>query len=400
MGDNILTVVCWKWHDSKWQSRYSADHVNALASMVAKNLKRPHRFVCVTDDARGIDLDIGIVPLWPDLAEMGHCYRRLKAFSKDSIGLLGNNILSIDLDSVVCGDLSSLIPGEDCDFKIAKDTQPPTPYNGSMFFIRNASRSIVWDSFDPVNSPKAGQKLGYCACDQAWIAACLGTQEKVWNCDDGVLSYRNEVLRNHGGKLPANAKIVFFHGAVKPWDKNILSKHDWIARHYRNDRKRLVILGGANCVEDDLKRYSPPDDTEVMVINDMGTRYSGRVDYWVTLHSEKLNNWRSQRNSNWNQNYITIGYPGAKKTELDIVDGGDHWGGSSGLYAVKHGLKMGFEHIVLCGVPMDSRPNLFRPNESEWKQAKAFQEGWVTRMPEMIGKVFSMSGWTKEMLNP
>ena len=45
-------------------------------------LRRPHRFVCITDDAKGIDGDVRVVPIWNDFAHLRgpngvNCYRRL-----------------------------------------------------------------------------------------------------------------------------------------------------------------------------------------------------------------------------------------------------------------------------------------------------------------------------------
>lgn len=399
--NDVLNVVCWKWKDPRWQSAYSSAQVNTLASMVSRNLKRPHRITCVTDDPSGIDLDIGIVPLWPDLAEMGHCYRRLKAFSKQSLELFGEQFLSLDLDSVIIGELDSLLPefGSDLpEFKIARDTQPPTPYNGSMFYIRGASRSRVWDEFDPKTSPAKGRALGYCACDQAWIAACLGPNEPTWGSKDGVYSFKNEIVPKFGGTPPKDGRIVFFHGNPKPWDVSTQSRHEWIRDAYKDTRKRIVILGGASCVWDDLARYKPPADCKVMVINDMGMKYQGRVDYWVTLHPEKLWKWQPGREAPLNQDYETIAYRKVDNARVDAVSG--DWGGSSGLYAIKVALEKGFDHVVLCGVPMDNQPNIFRPNEAEWKEFKAFRYGWESRLDDIRGKAFSMSGWTREKLNP
>lgn len=397
MTKNILTVVLWKWKDKRWPNSYSAKHVNLVADMITRNLKIPHRIVCVTDDSRGIDLDIGIVPMWRDFNEIGHCYRRLKAFSKEMKQHFGERFISVDLDSVVTGKLDSLIPGKDCEFKIAKDTQPPTPYNGSMFYLKTGSRSQVYEDFSPDVSPEIAAALGYCACDQAWIAACLGGKEQVWTQRNGVYSFKNDIVRKRGkeGQLPKNAKIVFFHGSPKPEQVSYIP---WIKKHYKDNRKRLVVIGGASCVYEDLKNYSPPEDAKVMVINDAGVAYNGRVDYWVTLHSEKLKKWQEQRPASLNQDYISVGCIKNKNVKLDKIT--KDWGGSSGLFACKVGLELGFDHIVLCGVPMDTRPNIFRPEQGCWPSAIGFREGWEKHLTEIRGKVFSMSGWTKEQLNP
>jgi hypothetical protein len=39
----------------KWGKKYGPEYVNKLHSMVRRHLHRPFRFVCLTDDAAGID---------------------------------------------------------------------------------------------------------------------------------------------------------------------------------------------------------------------------------------------------------------------------------------------------------------------------------------------------------
>ena len=53
-----LRIVCFKWfHPNGRYNKitvYGATHVNNLARMIKKNLKIPHEFVCITDNAHGI----------------------------------------------------------------------------------------------------------------------------------------------------------------------------------------------------------------------------------------------------------------------------------------------------------------------------------------------------------
>lgn len=165
------------------------------------------------------------------------------------------------------------------------------------------------------------------------------------------------------------------------------------------EEKWLIILGGAPCVWDDFKKCAPPPDAKIMVINDMGTVYKDRIDYWVTLHSEKFGAWQAKRAENkFNDDYVRCGFNPHPTARIDKLF--KDWGGSSGLFAAKIGLELGFNHIVLCGVPMTSDPNIFRPNEKTWHEHKGFRTGWEKHWQDLRGKVFSMSGWTKGHLNP
>ncbi|MFU8899379.1 MAG: glycosyl transferase, partial [Roseinatronobacter sp.] len=54
---NILCV--------KWGTKYGPEYVNKLHSMVQRNMLRPYRFVCLTDDETGIDPAIETFALPP-----------------------------------------------------------------------------------------------------------------------------------------------------------------------------------------------------------------------------------------------------------------------------------------------------------------------------------------------
>ena len=53
-----MNVIC-----MKWGSKFGAEYVNRLRSMVVRHLPHPHRFVCFTEDARGIDPAVEVAPL-------------------------------------------------------------------------------------------------------------------------------------------------------------------------------------------------------------------------------------------------------------------------------------------------------------------------------------------------
>ena len=235
-----LTVVCWKWKPQPdYRSQFGPETVNVLKNMVARHYRRPHDFVCVTDDPEGIDRSIRIVPLWKDHADIPNptsrrnpsCYRRLRAFSAEAADLFGPRFVSLDLDCVITGDLEPLWDRPE-EFVIWGDTARRTPYNGGMFLLTAGSRRRVWDEFDPDCSPALTRSLGMIGSDQAWIAACLGPGEPRWTIDDGVYSFNNHI-RRCGGKLPANARIVFFHGRADPWQTEVQSQYPWVKAHWQ-----------------------------------------------------------------------------------------------------------------------------------------------------------------------
>lgn len=235
----MLSVVSWLWRAPKgYRSQFGAKHVNILASMVSRNYAAPHRFICVTDAPDGINSDIEIVPLWNDHAHIPSphgpgnpsCYRRLKAFSAEAEEMFGKRFVSIDLDTVIVGDLAPIFDRTE-DFIIWGDTNPSTPYNGGLFMMTAGARRQVWETFDPARSPTVARKMGYFGSDQAWIGACLGKKEAKWGTADGVYSYRNHI-KHTGGRLPPGARIILFHGQTDP-DHDAAQRHSWVRDHYR-----------------------------------------------------------------------------------------------------------------------------------------------------------------------
>lgn len=234
-----LTIVTWKWRTPGYRSTFTAEHVNILSRMVRRHYPHPHRFICVTDDDRGIDGHIGIVPIWQDFAALPNpsiqsgpsCYRRLRAFSAEAAEMFGPRFVSLDLDCVIVGDMTPVWNRPE-DFVIWGDTHPTTYYNGSMWLLRAGTRRQVWETFDPIRSPQISKERRQLGSDQGWIGACLGPHEARWSTGDGVYSYRMHIRRIHQGRLPQNARIVIFHGGVDP-DSPEAQALDWVREHYR-----------------------------------------------------------------------------------------------------------------------------------------------------------------------
>ena len=235
-----LTIVCWKWKPSPgYRSTFGPEAVNTLAKMVARHYRHPHRVVCVTDDPKGIDLSIGIVPLWKDHAEVQNphgshqpsCYRRLRAFSAEAEEWFGPRFVSVDLDCVIVGDMAPLWNRPEEFLIWGSGTDRRSWCNGSMWMMTAGSRRKVWDTFNPKTSPGLAKRAGRFGSDQGWIAYCLGKKEAMWTKEDGVYSFRVH-LNNGSVQLPSNSKIVFFHGRHDPWNPHC-QEIPWISEAYR-----------------------------------------------------------------------------------------------------------------------------------------------------------------------
>lgn len=233
-----MIFLTWKWRaKSGYRSIFRATHVNILAKMIERHYHKPHEVVCITDDPAGIDKKIRTIPLWQDYANVPSphgvlnpsCYRRLKMFSAEAKEIIGERFLSMDLDCVITGDLEPLIDRPE-DFVAWGDTHKTTYYNGGLILLRAGTRRQVWETFDPIESPKRSRELGQWGSDQGWIGACLGPNEPKWTTEDGVYSWRNHLAKERG-RLPMNARIVLFHGQIDPWSP-IAQQNQWVREHY------------------------------------------------------------------------------------------------------------------------------------------------------------------------
>jgi hypothetical protein len=234
-----ITFVSWRWQPRPgYRSTFSPSTVYALRDMIAKHYKGPHRFVCVTDQTNRLP-GIETIELWDDLSRVpspiGHsypsCYRRLKVFAPDAGAMFGPRLVSIDLDTVITGDITPLFDRPE-DFVIWGESDFPhtTPYCGSLWMLRTGTRPQVWTKFDERISPRQAARAGCRGSDQGWLSYILGKNEATWGRKDGVYSYRKHI-RKYGHGLPADARMVCFHGKLDPWSAECQSI-GWVREHY------------------------------------------------------------------------------------------------------------------------------------------------------------------------
>ncbi len=226
------TVAC-----VKWGKKYPADYVNRLRRMVARNFTLPHRFVCLTDDASGLDSGIEIVRLDQGLES---CWAKMELFKP---GLFGDEdtCLFLDLDVVITGNINDMAVFRPQDrFVGLLDWYRPdgSQYNSSVMKIRGGGNAelnnslmakiragkLAWNKeFDKYL--QANEKVVLWEgrrkykSDQEWISRYVYPSRELakhaWPAE-WVCSYRK-----HGqGHVPAGCKVMVFHGFPKPHEVN------------------------------------------------------------------------------------------------------------------------------------------------------------------------------------
>lgn len=176
--------------------------------------------------------------------------------------------------------------------------------------------------------------------------------------------------------------------------------------------KRCLILGSASTVWQEVeatKRLGLTFD-HVVACKEAGVYYAGNLDAWVSLHPERFVNDIATRSA--------LGYPAARRTYGYLKTNSDkvsvagevpsHWtaykfdgqvrSGSSGLFACKVALiDLGFEKLVLCGIPLDKEAGRI-DGKVRWNGATSFKQGFAEAMPFLKDTARSMSGWTQSQL--
>lgn len=215
-----LTVLTWLWTTGgRRPGVYGAEHVHAIARMLAKHMSAPYRLVCVTDRPNEIK-ECETFPLW-DLSVVQtrnlDCYRRLRLFDPEWGAVFGERILSLDLDVLIRGDLAPLID-EERDFQGMRGLH--SHINGSAWTLKIGTCRKVWDSFRPSMSAEViaksrnrdGSRL--VGSDQAWMSLMM-PNAPVWGHGHGMWHYRKLVKQPEQAPL---TRMVAFSGDVKPWD--------------------------------------------------------------------------------------------------------------------------------------------------------------------------------------
>jgi hypothetical protein len=181
--------------------------------------------------------------------------------------------------------------------------------------------------------------------------------------------------------------------------------------------KNLIVCGDAQCVWIDLELFGARDDThpgkvrkegwDVMVVNKLGETFPGWIHHWYSNIPRVINTAIAARRDEYTREFS----PSWVTHSCNV--GADYrwpWGGhgTSGLGAVLVGIGLGYDRIVLCGLPLDDGPHNGEPHWRKTKFASSEAAGSKTddrdshwkRAIELAfdKKVRSMSGRTKDWL--
>lgn len=247
----MLHVILWKWQQRNFRETYTFQHVNLVSQMIRYNLPGIDvRVVCVTDEPYGIDKPTQTFPLWNDHDGVANvtgqhlpsCYRRLKLFDRSTqiaLGIReGERIMSLDLDTIILRPFNDVLERiDECGAVysgwVVRGTFHRRVFNGS-FWTFSAGKHLqhMWSAFDPRHSPREALSKGFLGSDQGWLSMHFAKHDDALGIGfPEFASYPRDV--RHQRRVDDRTKIVFFHGARKPWHVQERLDNPWINQVWR-----------------------------------------------------------------------------------------------------------------------------------------------------------------------
>lgn len=205
----------------KWGTKYSANDVNILHSMVKRHLNLPHRFVCLTDDKEDISDEVECLDM-PDIhvpkAKDVSPWRKLGMFSKQ-IGDLKGKTLFLDLDIVIVDNIDCFFTFSDKFTIIENWTQKGRNIgNSSVYCFEIGKHSEVLEYYKK-NVEEVTEQYSN---EQIYLSHKIGDIDfwpETWCRSFKKHCIPPYIVRYFQAPIkPKEVKIVVFHGDPKPSD--------------------------------------------------------------------------------------------------------------------------------------------------------------------------------------
>jgi hypothetical protein len=228
--NDLVNVLC-----MKWGNKYPADYVNRLYSMVARNMQRPFRFICLTEDSVGLVENIESFPL-PELSvDLGgpeRGWNKLAVFAEELYDLKGK-VLCLDLDLIITGSLDDLFdyPGE---VMIIRDwIKKDGTGNSSVYRFEVGAHPEILSEFEAsFEEIKARHRN-----EQEYLSSALMEKNAlVYWPDHWCRSFKRHCLKPlsffiaRDTEIPEDARVIVFHGKPDPHEAIIGVSGKWYRR--------------------------------------------------------------------------------------------------------------------------------------------------------------------------
>jgi hypothetical protein len=160
--------------------------------------------------------------------------------------------------------------------------------------------------------------------------------------------------------------------------------------------KRLIVTGAHQATVEEIKLVPDYRKFDFMAIGlDAVHLYPWDIKFVATYHPDDIPLIKKRRELVGNTDYRLICHTdffnGHHVDGVDIITPFEAPSGSSALLGVLTAIKIGYEKIILCGCPLTGK-------NANGARYETFQDGWISKKNIVLGKVKSMSGWTREFL--
>ncbi len=176
----------------------------------------------------------------------------------------------------------------------------------------------------------------------------------------------------------------------------------------------VLVLGHGFTLYDDYDRARElRPAAAVIAVNKAAVEYpAAHIFSWHWDYESKLPQWARLQRENFGEGFLVHSTPGRDRDTgilnpvpegVDLVD---YWwpgataNGSSSWMAVRMAHFMGWDEIILCGVPMEKGgyADGFMALDFQRDEAVNRYRRGIAEQTEFHERTFSMSGWTKTLL--
>jgi hypothetical protein len=237
----------------KWGTKYGPEYVNKLHSMVRRNLHRPFRFVCLTDNAQGIDPSIEVKPI-PAVGfdefdqrkpwTFAHGWLKLTSFAHPLYDLEGRTLF-LDLDIVIVDSLDPFFE-QSGDFIVIREWDKNDGTGNTSCYLYTIGAHTDALEHLKKNYPAS---IADVRNEQEFITGFLARQGKLSYWPEAwCRSFKRHCLPGvvrswfSPPTIPSGARIIAFHGKPNPpdaiagvsgkWYRRVMPT-PWVDEHWR-----------------------------------------------------------------------------------------------------------------------------------------------------------------------
>ncbi|MCU0958107.1 MAG: glycosyltransferase [Hydrogenophaga sp.] len=237
----------------KWGTKYGPEYVNKLHSMVRRNLHRPFRFVCLTDNAQGIDPSIEVKPI-PAVGfdefdqrkpwTFAHGWLKLTSFVHPLYDLEGRTLF-LDLDIVIVDSLDPFFE-QSGDFIVIREWDKNDGTGNTSCYLYTIGAHTDALEHLKKNYPAS---IADVRNEQEFITGFLARQGKLSYWPEAwCRSFKRHCLPGvvrswfSPPTIPSGARIIAFHGKPNPpdaiagvsgkWYRRVMPT-PWVDEHWR-----------------------------------------------------------------------------------------------------------------------------------------------------------------------